>query len=312
MDSILSTFRQSIGDHGYGSGWSDFLAVTLMLTSITIVSPIAFDDGSAWCAHLRIAHQIITKHCGVADKSPHSHDPSNDVSEDVRVFLIQWFTRFDVQKSILGATIGNPHYVYGGQTSPDTPLLEPSEIGCVLGFTGQLARDLVQIENEVAAIRIAHSGSLTSPGPPDPVEALQGLSDNINESRVKRFQGCSCPTNDSMAALEQDATNTAFHWTAKLCMYLALPSQDHLHYEYTRAVREIIIAMHKVREGGSAERCMVTPMFVAGCAAWRLPAYRVMIIKRFKDLETLGMVHVSSSISKNVGKQITDEIGPAS
>ena len=88
------------------------------------------------------------------------------------------------------------------------------------------------------------------------------------------------------------AVNAAFHFAGLIHLYrrvLVMPKEDP---EVQRAVREIAGKSDEVRHGGSAEACLIFPMFTAGCEAVDVDL-REKFLKRLQHVETYGMMQVS-------------------
>ena len=67
------------------------------------------------------------------------------------------------------------------------------------------------------------------------------------------------------------------------------------HPEVQSAVREIVEILFKVRKGGTAEACLLFPMFTAGCDA-KDSYQREKILERIISVEKSGMTQVSTAL----------------
>ena len=91
------------------------------------------------------------------------------------------------------------------------------------------------------------------------------------------------------------ATNDAFHWAGLIHLNRRVLGKDSTDVEVQLAVRGIVGALYKVRKGGTAEACLVFPMFTAGCDAQE-PAQRERIMERLRVVEESGMTQVCMKI----------------
>lgn len=89
------------------------------------------------------------------------------------------------------------------------------------------------------------------------------------------------------------ATNDAFHLAASVHLYRRVLNYPTSHSKVQRAVALIVGAMHKVRHNGTAENCLLFPLFTAGCEAIE-PVHRNYTLKRMKAVEKIGMTQVTN------------------
>ncbi|KAL9608537.1 MAG: hypothetical protein Q9204_009226 [Flavoplaca sp. TL-2023a] len=87
------------------------------------------------------------------------------------------------------------------------------------------------------------------------------------------------------------ATNEAFHWAGLIHLNRRILGKKNEDVEVQIAVREIVSALFKVRKGGTAEACLLFPIFTAGCDA-RERGQREVIIERLSSIEESGMTQV--------------------
>ena len=87
------------------------------------------------------------------------------------------------------------------------------------------------------------------------------------------------------------ATNEAFHWAGLVHLDRRVLGKSSRDPEVQNAVREIVGALYKVRKGGTAEACLLFPMFTAGCDAQDL-GQRELIMERLRSVEGSGMTQV--------------------
>jgi hypothetical protein len=92
---------------------------------------------------------------------------------------------------------------------------------------------------------------------------------------------------------ESLATNSAFHWAGLVHLLRRVHNYPRSDPEVQKAVHEIVkIQQQKIREGGTAEACLLFPMFTAGVEA-EDPLDRAEVLSRIKGAEGLGMCQVS-------------------
>ncbi|KAI9832423.1 MAG: hypothetical protein M1819_004412 [Sarea resinae] len=296
------------------------LATAIMLASLEIISPNTFDVPVPWQHHLNTARQMI-----LARGGPQVHR-----KDKVSYFLIRWFSYLDVLGSLSGSKNDRPLFSgsYYVKSDPDGGDDDDFQIDCLLGFTGRciaiLAR-VAELARQCDNERIDADGNIREDWAPsqETVEAAEKLKFALQEGRVHVYRGCNHKRHRSSSSsgsrpvslvsphtttatttaaavtenetgwdsLELIATNDAFHWAGLVHLHrrvLGKPSSDPA---VQNAVREIVGALYKVRTGGTAEACLLFPMFTAGCSAedWD---QRDKIMKRLRSVEACGMTHV--------------------
>ena len=266
-----------------------------MLASLQILNPNTFEVTVPWQQHLNIARQMI-----LARGGPNSVHRKDKVS----YFLTRWFAYLDVLGSLSGGSKEKPLFS-GKYWSDDSAGEEPDyQIDCLLGFTSRcvsiLAR-IAELARTCDSERIDAAGNLRPGWHPTPqtIQEAAKLKADLTDARQHRYQGCphrraSTQIEDSSYAVELVTTNEAFHHAGFIHVnkrILGRPSTD---MEVQFAVREIVSALFKVRKGGTAEGCLLFPMFTAGCDAFE-PLQRATIMERLQRMEGLGMSHVKKA-----------------
>ena len=276
-----------------------------MLASLEIISPNTFEVPVPWQHHLNVARRMILARGGA--QSVHRKDK-------VSYFLTRWFAYLDVLGSLSGGKNDQPlfHGNYWASDHPSDPSAadEEFQIDCLLGFTshcvGILAK-IAELARQCDNERIDSStGDVNPDWSPSPttVDAAIRLKTDLQDARTRRYRGCPHSTSPSsslnnnfdavsggMDSEEMVATNTAFHWAGLIHLdrrVLRKPGDD---AEVQLAVREIIDALGKVSKGGTAEACLLFPMFTAGCDA-REEAQRTEVLDRIRTVERSGMTQV--------------------
>ena len=269
------------------------LATAIMLASLEIIAPKSFEVEVSWQQHLNIARQMIVLR---------GHGQPVHRREKIAYFLTRWFAYLDVVGSLCGRKNDQPlfHGNYWAQESEEDD--SHYQIDCLLGFTSRCVSILAQVA-ELARIcdgeRIDKDGNIRKDWNPsaETAEKAHSLKVSLEEARMHRYRGCphrrsSTYTRDNESyAVELVTTNDAFHWAGLMHLHrrvLGKPSEDP---EVQLYVREIVTALYKIRRGGTAESCLLFPMFTAGCDA-REQSQRNAIMDRLKSMETSGMFQV--------------------
>ena len=287
------------------------VATAIMLASLEIIAPNTFGVQIPWQDHLSIARRMI-----IARGGPRAINRERD---RVSYFLIRWFAYLDVLGSF-SRTTASPISLSSPSGSSRRPQDQQQQamfsaslydfakgrdfqIDCVLGFSGFLAGILAKIADlarQCDAERIDPLTGNLNPGwqpAPTVVAAAEAIKADLEAARLRKYTICPHRTagTESDAAwesLEIAATNEAFHWAGVVHLnrrVLGLPGES---AEVQRAVREVSGSMYKVRKGGSAEACLVFPLFTAGCEA-RDESQREVLLERIRSVEESGMTQVS-------------------
>lgn len=294
VQDVFPSLRRALDDPN-GPVSNANLAAAIMLASLEIISPNTFEVPVTWQNHLNVARRMLLARGGA--RSVHRKDR-------VSYFLSRWFAYLDVLGSLSGGKNDQPLFSGNYWATDDAEDEEHAfQIDCLLGFTSRCVSILAKIA-ELARLcdseRIDTSGHIREDWRPSvsTVDAAETLKLELQEARTHRYSGrphphagASSETADGWDALEMIATNDAFHWAGQIHLHrrvLGKPSADP---EVQTAVREIVGSLFKVRKGGTAEACLLFPMFTAGCDA-KEPVQREKIMERLKVVEGTGMTHV--------------------
>ena len=291
VQDVFGTLRRALDDPT-GQISNVNLATAIMLASLEIISPNTFDVPVPWQKHLNVARRMIIARGGA--QSVHRKDK-------VSYFLSRWFAYLDVLGSLSGGKNDQPLFSGDYWVVDDLDGEHDFQIDCLLGFTSRCVSILAKIA-ELA--RQCDNGRIDSNGnirgdwtPPDQtVEAASKLKYDLQEARMHRYKGCphrprKNATEDGWDLLEMVATNEAFHWAGLIHLNRRVLGKASSDVEVQIAVREIEGALYKVRKGGTAEACLLFPMFTAGCDAQR-PDQRARIMERLRSVEGSGMTQV--------------------
>ena len=242
-------------------------------------------------------------------------------SEDtVSYFLVRWFAYLDLLGRLSGREIDEPVLSDSGKYWTNDNEDEEAEfsVDCFFGFTtrcvailhkiGELAR---QCEKERKVLNNMRRNSqdqldyMMWHPTKDVLRSALTLRTELRESRAKSVGRCSHVHDNGYAHFhngsdiddfDEDellAANDAFHWAAEIHLYrrvLGYPT-DHPDVQY--AVGLIVEAMYKVKSGGTAENCLLFPLFTAGCEAIDY-THRNYTLRRMLDVEKTGLTQVCS------------------
>jgi len=184
-------------------------------------------------------------------------------------------------------------------------------VDCFFGFTTRcvaILHSICELARECEAERRMNPARMVSNEPTDMLwspsaevrRKAQDLRDELRESKMRSISRCnhvSCgygPHSDDFDEEELLATNDAFHWAAEIHLYrrvLGLPSS---HIEVQVAVGHIVRAMHRVKRGGTAENCLLFPLFTAGCETIN-PKHRQYTLGRMLEVEKTGLTQVKNA-----------------
>ncbi|KAI9796302.1 MAG: hypothetical protein M1833_006387 [Piccolia ochrophora] len=292
VKDVFSTLHYALNDSQAKVSNAN-LATTIMLASLEIISPNTFEVPIPWQMHLDMARQMIVARGG--PQAVHKRDK-------VAYFLSRWFAYLDVLGSLSGGKNDKPLFSGSYWVADELDDENDFQIDCLLGFTSRcvsILAKIAELSRQCDGERIGPSGEIRPGWQPsaETVKAAIKLRSDLEEARTHEYKGChhrgsGAENEHGWDSLEMIATNEAFHWAGLVHLnrrILGKPSSD---AEVQNAVREIVGALYKVRKGGTAEACLLFPMFTAGCDA-QDPGQRDKILDRIKSVEQSGMTQVS-------------------
>ncbi|MCJ1469016.1 hypothetical protein MMC07_007648 [Pseudocyphellaria aurata] len=297
VENVFPTLRRALDDPTSQISNAN-LATAIMLASLEIISPNTFEVPVSWQNHLNIARRMILARGGAG--LVHRKDR-------VSYFLSRWFAYLDVLGSLSGGKNDQPLFSGNYWASDDAGDEEQAfQIDCLMGFTSRCVSILAKIA-ELARLcdseRIDSSGNLREDWcpPSATIARADKLKRDLWDSRTHRYSGCphrhaGNEIADGWDSLEMVATNDAFHWAGQIHLNRRVLGMNSSDPEVQLAVREIVGALFKVRKGGTAEACLLFPMFTAGCDAQE-PAQRDKILERVRSVEESGMTHVRKCLN---------------
>ncbi|KAL8705739.1 MAG: hypothetical protein Q9201_001173 [Fulgogasparrea decipioides] len=307
VKDVFPTLRRALEDPNHQISNSD-LAAAIMLASLGIISPNAFEVTVPWQTHLTVARRMILARGG--PESIHRKDK-------VSYFLSRWFAYLDVLGSLSGGIKNDQAFFSSGNYWTNDDSDDDFQIDCLLGFTSRcvsiLAR-IAELARQCDGERInPETGNINEEWQPSEgtVQKAEQLKLDLQEARMHRYKGCphrpSTPTahrrkyrsgkgeeeEAGWGLLEMVAVNESFHWAGLVHLNRRILGKKSSDLEVQIAVREIVSALYKVRKGGTAEACLLFPMFTAGCDAPEEGGQRGVIMERLRCVEETGMTQVS-------------------
>jgi hypothetical protein len=285
------------------------LATAIMLTSLEIISPSAFGVSVPWQNYLSILRRII-RYRGNCLQPVSRNNP-------VPHFLHLWLAYIDVFGSLSSRTLDEPLFYATLEGLPYDNASTVSDdddytIACMLGFTSHCVPILAQIA-DLARFSAnerdnAETGKIDYDWQPSSDMQLKcdRLQAELEMSRIHPVQQCPhyshdegsigirnafANPEDAIAVHESAATNDAFHRAALIHLLRRVRHVPRNAPQIQDAIQAIVRALSQVRPGGSAEACLLFPMFTAGAEA-EDEITRSLILERVKSLEAVGMMQV--------------------
>lgn len=316
LDETVRSLQASLDDPVAAKSDST-LATAIMLSSYQIISPNPFNMAGlniTWQTHLSAARKIILARGGA--QGMHSRDK-------VSYFLVRWFAYLDLLGSLSGREIDEPFFSGKYWTNDDEEdEQEEFSVDCFFGFTGRCVSILAKIgelarQCEAEKREFLERSSMNPRGmlitrDADPLQswnptsaiytAAMALQQELEDARGKASGHCSHThhhgqhfrtgsPSDEFDAVELLATNDAFHWAALVHLYRRVLNYPTHNPRVQNAVAQIVMAMLKVRQGGTAENCLLFPLFSAGCEAIE-HRHREYTLKRMVEVEKSGLTQV--------------------
>ncbi|KIW42278.1 uncharacterized protein PV06_05841 [Exophiala oligosperma] len=298
------------------------LATAIMLSSLEIISPSSFGVSIPWQNHLSVARSIIRARGG--PNSISRKDP-------VMFFLTRWLAYLDVLGSLSGRRNEEPLFAgnYWSSSHEDSTSAKELSltdddgdddddytIDCLLGFTTRCVSILAQVAvlaRQCESGRIdPETGQINEAWRPAPdiLKKAEKLRQDLERARnhehiqchhspqMTKAHLCDSRRNSAYAEMsEKDqeeafATNSAFHWAGLVHLLRRIHNLPRSDQAVQHAVHEIVKILQSIRREGSAEACLLFPMFTAGVEA-EDPLDRAEVLSRIKASEGLGMCQVS-------------------
>ena len=287
---VFPALRHAV-DHVHEQATDTSVATALMLTSLKIISPSTFDVPIPWQDHLRVARSLF-----VARGGPQLGHPTNKVG----YFLARWLAYLDILGSLSCRKNDVPLFAgnYWPASAPDEVSDENVDfhVDCFSGFSpicSSLLARLGELTHHSYNERIDDNGDLHWDWKPsvETLSAAERLLEDMNNALVHEYSFSAHHQSLKQDDLEISAANQAFHWAGILHLYRRVLGRDSLDGDVVAAVNALLDTVSQVRRGGSAEVCLIFPLFTAGCET-RDPEHRRGILERIKSFEGVGMKQV--------------------
>ncbi|WPH01369.1 Hypothetical protein R9X50_00421200 [Acrodontium crateriforme] len=313
MSDVLPGLRQAISEP-QSPGSSDPkdptsiapLVTAVMLASLEILSPNIFQVPISWRSHLQMARQLIITRGGLDKLARHA-----DGARDRAVFLVsRWFAYLDVMGALSGGAgaqllLGAYDDDGGGLWLVNRSEEEIYQVDCFFGFSGKCTALLARVAqlawqcDQQRIDPITHQVRVNWAPSEEVRQQANFLIEQLHAS-ANTYRGCShtaiCPSpsdNDDVLT-EIYATNQAYHWAGLLVISRRVLGQPSTAPEVQDMVQRVIQALSKQRPSGSADSCLIFPMFVAGCEALSQPD-RAIFQSRMKEVFRWGLQHAGKA-----------------
>lgn len=291
VQDVFPKLRQALADNRVTDA---NLTTAIMLASLEIICPNAFEVPVSWQTHLQTARQMI-----IARGGPHAIKRSDKVP----FFLSRWFAYLDVIGSLSGNKNDKPLGPNYWTSDPDDQ--EEWQIDCLFGFTTRylgILSHIALLAKQCESERFDEAGNVRENWRPSPdvVQFTETLRRSLQEGREHVYRPCNHraagdnENEQGWDSLEIYATNEMFHWAGLIHLSRRVLGKSTWDSEVQIAVQEIVGALSKVRYGSTAEACLLFPMFTAGCDAIQ-SVHRKKIIERLVGMEGFGMLQVGAS-----------------
>lgn len=310
MDDIFPALRRALDDPE--RNFSDAnLATAIMIASLEIISPRVFGIDISWQRHLSLARELIMVRPGGLRRMQ-----LNFRHDQVSSFLWSWAAYLDVIGSLSGGrSESSSAWIFAYEY--DDIVDGYDEIDCIMGFTTRciyLLAKVADLARKCDRERIGDDRNIRDDWVPsqDVVRQADKLQVDIYDSLGR--PPAPCKHIHIKGDLEKwdrvglTATNEAFHWAALVHLYrrvLGRPSGDE---SVQGAVQKIISSFDRIYPGGTAESCLLFPMFTAGCDA-RDETQRTLLLNKFEIAETHGMTQVKKSFHSSRASYIHVSLG---
>lgn len=300
VTDIFPTLRQALSDPQ--KNFSDAnLASAIMLASLEIVSPKVFGYEIPWQKHLSLARELITARPGGL------HYQTNFRQDNVCSFLWSWAAYMDVISSLTGGPKdSSTAWMFDYEVEDRSDGYD--EIDCIMGFTTRCLYLLAKIADlarlcDAERLRIGCGAHRKWAPSKDTLDQGLKLERDIKESMKQAPRPCkhihTSANLDKWNRVELMATNEAFHWAGLVHIYRRILGRQSEDEDVQTAVAKTIACFDNIRRGGTAEQCMLFPMFTAGCDA-REESQRTFLLERFEAGKAHGMTQVSRPLSKGI------------
>ncbi|KAI1260097.1 hypothetical protein F5Y18DRAFT_420339 [Xylariaceae sp. FL1019] len=296
VDDIFPTLRKALNDPDRNFSNAN-LATAIMLASLDIISPRVFGYDIPWQRHLSLAREVIMVRPGGL-RGFHQ----NFRQDPICSFLWSWAAYLDVIGSLSGGPKdASSSWIFDYEVDDIDDGYD--EIDCIMGFTTRcvyLLSKIADLARKCDAGRIDDERNIRTGWQPSPEISEQAakLEMAVRESMVQHPVPCKhIHTEGDIEKWDSEglgAINSAFHWAALVHLYRRVMGRKSEDETVQEAVEEIISCLGRIRLGGTAESCLLFPMFTAGCDT-QSESHRALILSRFMSAENHGMTQVHNA-----------------
>ncbi|KAI0139191.1 hypothetical protein GGR57DRAFT_496228 [Xylariaceae sp. FL1272] len=280
VDDIFPTLREALNDPDRNFSNAN-LATAIMLASLDIISPQVFGYDIPWQRHLSLAREVIMVRPGGLRGFHH-----NFRQDPICSFLWSWAAYLDV----IGSLSGGPKDASSGwifDYEVDDIHDGYDEIDCMANLARKCDAERIDEERN---IRTEWRPSF------EIAEQAAKLEMAVRESMVQQPVPCKhIHTEGDIEKWDSEglgATNSAFHWAALVHLFRRVMGRKTEDETVQQAVKEIISCLGRIQLGGTAESCLLFPMF--GCDT-QSESHRALILSRFMSAENHGMTQVQDA-----------------
>ncbi|EXJ96144.1 hypothetical protein A1O1_01270 [Capronia coronata CBS 617.96] len=321
---VFPSLRQTLDNVSSSEVSEANLATAILLASLEIISPSSFGVSIPWQNHLSIARSIIRSRGGpnsISRKDPVMYFLTRWLAYlDVMGSLSG---RRNEEPLFAGNYWSSSHEE--GTSAKELSLTDEDgdddddyTIDCLLGFTTRCVSILAQVallarQCEIGGRIDPETGRINESWRPsmETLKKAEKLRLDLEQARNHEQIQCSHHSPEltkaqlvgsrrNSAYLEMSekdaeeslATNSAFHWAGLVHLLRRIHNLPRTDPDVQKAVHEIIKILQTIREGGSAEACLLFPMFTAGVEA-EDPMDRAEVLSHIKGAEGLGLCQVS-------------------
>lgn len=299
VQDIFPALRGALADHKQKISNAN-VATAIMLASLAIISPTTFGYTIPWQTHLMLAREIIAARPEGLRVDRHSTSEGQVCS-----FLWSWFAYIDVLGGLSGGpTDASPAWIL------DYKVYDPQdddEMDCIMGFTTRCIYILSQIAElvrqcEPERLRHAADEQATEPWMPNEQVEMRAASlvVDVLDSMQRPMVACAHLHRSGDIVrwdrAEMEACNEAYHWAALVHLERRVLGKPTDHPDVRGAVQHICDCVDRVRFGGTAENCLLFPLFTAGCEVPD-PLRREKLMQRIASVEGTAMMQVSSAMA---------------
>lgn len=295
VQDIFPALRQALNDPSQSISNAN-VATAIMLASLGITSPTAFGYDIPWQQHLSLARKLITARPG----GMASTDATKQ-EEQVCSFLWSWFAYMDVLGSLSGGPGDSSAAWLMDHAVPEKDDEGYNEIDCIMGFTTRcvyVLASIAELARECDAERIGPDHRVRPGWAPSPAAVARAakLEHDVRTSLAHPSKPCSHIRNSGdlpkWNAAEMALSNEAYHCAGLVHLHRRVLGRPADHEEVQWAVEQIMACLQGIRKGGTAEACLIFPMFTAGCDTTN-EDHRTHILDRLTTVESSGMTQVS-------------------